>query len=238
MSSIATRHRTGLITLVALAAVLLIASLVVAGRRIDVFVATLPDVQGAPVALALAAVAGLVLLWSALARAIAAARARARRRSLEAVHAGGVASGIRNGELVRRLDELTRPGGRTPRLPARFSIVADDTGISFWGGGRRPRRAAVFPWREVRNIRADSTVAGSASVPVAVVRIRRDGSSIELPMMLSDPRPGRYALTDAPFFATVRAWKARHRAALAAEGLELPPLTGAIPIIRADRSAA
>ena len=85
--------------------------------------------------------------------------------------------------------------------------------------------------------RSDSTVVGSASVPVAVVRIRRGGASVELPVTLSDPRLARYALTDAPFFATVRSWKARHRAALAAEGLEVPPMTGAIPIIRQGTAA-
>ncbi len=178
------------------------------------------------------------MLVSAIVRGAASARARARHRALDSVHAGAVSRVIRNRDLVTRLDELSRPGARTHHLPARFSVVADDHGIAFWGGGGRPRRVAAFPWREVRNIRADSTVAGSTSVPVAVVRIRRDGSSIELPMMLCDPRPGRYALTDAPFFATVRAWKARHRAALAAEGLELPPVTGAIPIVRQDRPAA
>lgn len=238
MSSIATRHRTGLIVLVALIAAAVVAALVVGARQVDRIVPTLPEVPGTPVALALAAVAAVILLVSALVRGAATVRARARHRALEAVHAGAVSCGIRNRDLVDRLDELTRPGDRSPRLPARFSVVADDQGVSFWSGGRRPRRVAAFPWREVRNIRADSTVAGSTSVPVAVVRIRRDGSSIELPMMLNDPRPGRYALTDAPFFAVVRAWKARHRAALAAEGLELPPVTGAIPIIRQDRSAA
>ncbi|WP_353815187.1 hypothetical protein [Agromyces sp. SYSU T00266] len=238
MSSIATRHRTGLIVLVALAAAAVVVALVLGGRQLERIVPTLPDVPGTPVALGLAAVAGLIVLVSAIVRGAASARARARHRALDSVHAGAVSCGIRNRDLVARLDELSRPGARAHRLPARFSVVADDLGISFWGGGRRPRRVAAFPWREVRNIRADSTVAGSTSVPVAVVRIRRDGSSIELPMMLSDPRPGRYALTDAPFFANVRAWKARHRAALAAEGLELPPVTGAIPIIRQDRPAA
>ncbi|WP_430646946.1 hypothetical protein [Agromyces sp. GXS1127] len=238
MSSIATRHRTGLIVLVAAFAALVVVGLVLGGRQVDRVVPTLPDVPGTPVALGLAAVAGIIVLVSAIVRGAASARARARHRALDAVHAGVVSRGIRNRDLVARLEELARPGSRAPRLPGRFSVVADDHGISFWGGGRRPRRVAAFPWREVRNIRADSTVAGSTSVPVAVVRIRRDGSSIELPMMLSDPRPGRYALTDGPFYATVRAWKARHRAALAAEGLELPPLTGAIPIIRQDRPAA
>ncbi|MFC9917358.1 hypothetical protein [Agromyces binzhouensis] len=235
MSSIATRHRTGLIVLVALAVVVVVAALLVGGRQVDRLVPTLPEVPGTPVALGLAAVAGLIILVTAIVRGSASARGRARHRALDSVHAGAVSCGIRNRQLVSRLDEL---GSRSHRLPGRFSVVADDHGIAFWGGGRRPRRIAAFPWREVRSIRADSSVAGSRSVPVAVVRIRRDGSSIELPMMLSDPRPGRYALTDAPFFATVRAWKARHRAALAAEGLELPPVTGAIPIIRQARPAA
>ncbi|MRX43923.1 hypothetical protein [Agromyces kandeliae] len=235
MSSIATRHRTGLIVLVALAAAAVVAALLLGGRQVDRVVQALPDVPGTPVALGLAAIAGLIVLVSAIVRGSASARGRARHRALDSVHAGAVSCGIRNRDLVSRLDEL---GSRAHRLPRRFAVVADDHGISFWGGGRRPRRIAAFPWREVRNIRADSTVAGSTSVPVAVVRIRRDGSSIELPMMLSDPRPGRYALTDAPFFATVRAWKARHRAALAAAGLELPPITGAIPIIRQARPAA
>lgn|GEM_PF-2449826 len=238
MSSIATRHRTGLIVLVALVAVVVVAALALGARQVERLVPTLPDVPGTPVALGLAAIAGVIVLVSAIVRGGASARARARHRALDSVHAGAVSCGIRNRDLVARLEDLTRPGSRTPRLPARFSVVADDHGISFWAGGARPRRLAAFPWREVRNIRADSTVAGAASVPVAVVRIRRGGSSIELPMMLSDPRPGRYALTDAPFFATVRAWKARHRAALASEGLELPPVTGAIPIIRLDRPAA
>ncbi|UIP57292.1 hypothetical protein [Agromyces marinus] len=238
MTSHATRHRTALIVTVALGAALLITALLVGRTRVEGLVTTLPEVEGAPVALGLAAIAGVVLFASATVRGIAASRARARRRALEAVRSGDVSCGIRNRELVARLEELTRPGGRRPELPARFTIVADDAGIGFWSGGRRPRRVAAFPWREVRNIRADSTVAGSTSVPVAVVRIRRDGASVELPMMLRDQRPGRYALTDAPFYAVVRAWKARHRVALAAEGLEVPPVTGAIPIIRSDRPAA
>lgn len=234
MSSTATRHRTGLIVLVALAATLLVAGLVLGRSQVERVVPRLPEV---PVAEALALIAGaavVLLLVTMLRRGAAAARAAARRRALEAVHPGSVACGIRNRDLVARLAELRPPGGTAAPLSARFSIVADDAGISFWGGGRRPRRVAAFPWREVRNIRSDGTVVGSASVPVAVVRIRRAGSSIELPVMLSDPRFGRYALTDAPFYATVRAWKARHRAALAAEGLELPPLTGAIPVIRTN----
>ena len=48
----------------------------------------------------------------------------------------------------------------------------------------------------------------------------------------------RFALSDAPFFAVVRSWKAMHRAALAAEGLELPPLTAPIPIITPRQAAA
>ena len=49
---------------------------------------------------------------------------------------------------------------------------------------------------------------------------------------------GRYALADAPFFATIRSWKAMHRTALAAQGLELPPLTAPIPIITPAMQAA
>lgn len=237
MPSIASRHRTALITLVALAAALVVAGLALGGSYVERTVPRLPDVPTGPVAIAVAVAAGLVLLVASLRRAAAASRATARRRALGSVHGGAVSCGIRNRDLVARLDELDGPGTRRDALPARFSIVADDAGISFWGGGRRPKRVAAFPWREVRNIRSDSTVVGSASVPVAVVRIRRDGSSIELPVMLSDPRLGRYALTDAPFFATVRQWKAQHRAALAAEGLELPPLTGAIPVIRQGAAA-
>ena len=230
--SIASQYRTALITLVAVAAALLVAGLVVGQRDVERTITGLPEVQPTPVVLGVAAVAAAVIAVAMLRRAAAAVRADARRRALGSVHGGAVSCGIRNRDLIARLDELSRPGSRGIALPARFSIVADDAGISFWGGGRRPKRVAAFPWREVRNIRSDRTVVGSASVPVAVVRIRRGGASIELPVMLSDPRAGHYALTDAPFFATVRAWKARHRAALAAEGIELPPLTGAIPIIR------
>jgi hypothetical protein len=237
MSSTATRHRTGLIVLVALAATLLIAALVVGRSSIERLVPRLPDGPADELVVGAIAVLALVLLVVALRRAAAATRAHARARALGSVHGNEVACGIRNRELVARLAELRQPGNRGGTLPGRFSIVADDAGLSFWGGGRRPNRVAAFPWREVRNIRSDSTVVGSASVPVAVVRIRRAGSSIELPVMLSDPRPGRYALTDGPFYATVRSWKARHRAALAAEGLELPPLTGAIPIIRPHAAA-
>jgi hypothetical protein len=234
--SIASRYRTALITLVAVAAVLLVAGLVLGDQYLERLIARLPDVSAGPVGAGVAVATGLVLLAATLRRAVAAARASARRRTLGSAHAAAVSCGIRNRDLVARLDELGLHGDRRT-LPARFSIVADDAGISFWGGGRRPKRVASFPWREVRTIRSDRTVVGSASVPVAVVRIRRGGSSIELPVMLSDPRLGRYALTEAPFFATVRAWKAHHRAALAAEGLELPPVTGAIPIIRAGAAA-
>lgn len=237
MSSTAPRHRTGLIVLVALAATLLIAVLVLGRSSIEQLVPRLPDAPPAEVMFGAIAVLSIVAIAVGLRRAAASARARARARTLGSTFGDEVACGIRNRELATRLAELRQPGGRGGALPGRFSIVADDAGISFWGGGRRPSRVAAFPWREVRNIRSDSAVVGSVSVPVAVVRIRRGGSSIELPIMLADPRLGRYALTDGPFFATVRSWKAKHRAALAAEGLELPPLTGAIPIIRSHAAA-
>ena len=124
------------------------------------------------------------------------------------------------------------------RLGARYSIVVDELGIAFWNGGSRPRRAAHFPWPEVRTIRADSMVVGGSRVQVAVLRIRHHGASVELPIILSAGRVGRYALADAPFFAIVRSWKAMHRAALAAEGLELPPLTAPIPVITPAMAAA
>ncbi|MEI5582822.1 MULTISPECIES: hypothetical protein [unclassified Agromyces] len=237
MSSTASRHRNGSIILVGLAAVLLVAGLALGQSWVERLVPRLPDVPATELVAVLAAATLVAAVVVLLRRAAAAARASARRRALETSHRGDVSGGIRNRDLVARLAELGRPGGSSASLPSRFSIVADDGGLSFWSGGHRPRRVAHFPWREVRNIRSDRTVVGSSGVPVAVVRIRRGGSSIELPVVLSDPRPGRYALTDAPFFATVRSWKARHRAALAAEGLELPPLTGAIPIIRPHAAA-
>ena len=238
MNSIATRYRTGLTVAVALATMIVIAGLVVGSPTIERVIPRLPDPPGTLVALGLAAVAAVTALVVLVVRGAAAARTSARRAALESVYAGEVSCGIRNGDLAARLDQLREPGSKAVALSSRFSIVADAAGISFWVGGRRPRRAAMFLWREVRNIRSDSTVVGSASVPVAVLRIRRAGTSIELPMVLSDARAGHYALVDGPFYAVVRAWKAKHRAALAAEGLELPPLTAPIPIIRQDQPAA
>ncbi|BDZ54610.1 hypothetical protein GCM10025870_16830 [Agromyces marinus] len=145
MTSHATRHRTALIVTVALGAALLITALLVGRTRVEGLVTTLPEVEGAPVALGLAAIAGVVLFASATVRGIAASRARARRRALEAVRSGDVSCGIRNRELVARLEELTRPGGRRPELPARFTIVADDAGIGFWSGGRRPAASRRSP---------------------------------------------------------------------------------------------
>ena len=81
-------------------------------------------------------------------------------------------------------------------------------------------------------------VVGGAVVPVVELRVRHSGASVELPIILSSGRPLRFALADAPFFAVVRSWKAKHRAALAAEGLELPPLTAPIPIITPQMAAA
>ena len=68
--------------------------------------------------------------------------------------------------------------------------------------------------------------------------MRHAGSSVELPIILSSGRALRFAMADAPFFAVVRSWKAKHRAALAAEGLELPPLTAPIPVITPRMAAA
>ena len=238
VNSIATRHRTGLTVAVALATVIVIAGLVVGSPTLEQVIPRLPDVPGTIVALGLTAVAVVTGAIVLVTRGAAAARARARRSALESVYSGAVSCGIRNRDLTARLGELRDPRSKPVALSSRFAIVADAAGISFWVGGRRPKRAAMFEWSEVRNIRSDSTVVGSASVPVAVLRIRRAGTSMELPIVLSDSRAGRYALVDGPFFAVVRGWKAKHRAALAAEGLELPPLTAPIPIIRQEQPAA
>jgi hypothetical protein len=164
-------------------------------------------------------------------------RTRARRAALAATVRGELSCGIRSRLLVQRLNEVAN-ADRPVRLGARYSIVVDELGVAFWNGGRRPRLAAQFPWREVRNIRADSMVVGGAVVPVVELRVRHAGSSVELPIILSSGRPLRFAMAHAPFFAVVRSWKAKHRAALAAEGLELPPLTAPIPIITPRMAAA
>jgi hypothetical protein len=238
VNSIATRHRAGLTTAVALATVLVIAGLLVGSPTIERVIPRLPDVRGDLAALGLAGLALGMGLVALLVRSVSSARTRARRTALESVYTGEVTCGIRNRGLTDGLEELREHGARPIALSSRFSVVADAAGISFWTGGRRPRRAAMFTWREVRNIRSDSTVVGSASVPVAVLRIRRAGASVELPIMLSDSRVSHYALVDAAFYAVVRAWKAQHRAALAAEGIEPPPLTAPIPVIREERPAA
>lgn len=238
VNSIATQHRTGLTTAVALLTVLVVAGLVVGSPTVERLIPRLPDVPGDLVALGLGALAVGVVLVGLLVRGVSAARTRARRSALESVYTGEVSCGIRNRDLTAGLEELRAPGDKPIALSSRFSVVADAAGISFWTGGRRPRRAAMFAWSEVRNIRSDSTVVGSASVPVAMLRIRRGGASVELPIVLSDSRVSHYALVDGPFYAVVRAWKAQHRIALAAAGLEVPPLTAPIPVIRQERPAA
>ena len=125
--------------------------------------------------------------------------------------------------LVARLDELRVSEPREIALSARYSIVADELGVAFWNGGRRPRRAMHFPWREVRNIRADSMIVGGSVVSVLVLRVRRGGTSVELPIILRTASRSATRLSDAPFFAVVRSWKSMHRDALKAEGIEPPP---------------
>ena len=106
----------------------------------------------------------------------------------------------------QRLNEVAN-ADRPVRLGARYSIVVDELGVAFWNGGRRPRRAAQFPWREVRNIRADSIVVGGAVVPVLVLRVRRAGSSVELPIILVVGTP-----------AALRAWPMRRSSPSCAAG--------------------
>ncbi|MDQ0894253.1 hypothetical protein [Agromyces ramosus] len=228
-------HRGGITVLVAIAATLVIATLIAGSGSLERIVVRLPPVPAAEriavVSSVLAVLATVIWMFVRLGEL---ARARARRRALEASVRGEVSCGIRSRVLVSSLTELT-DASRPTRLAARYSLVADELGVSLWNGGRRPRRAAYFPWREVRGIRSDTVVAGTSVVSVLVLRVRRGRVSVELPIILADERPGRFALSDAPFFAVVRSWKAKHRAALASAGLELPPLTAPIPIIRQGR---
>ncbi|UOQ90858.1 hypothetical protein MUN74_08150 [Agromyces endophyticus] len=225
-------HRTKLTVLVALFAALVVAGLVVGAARVEEVVPRLPTVPGGRATLAVIAVAALVCAILILVRLARAGRCRARRRALEASVRGQVSCGIRTSMLVSALNEVRVDEPHAIRLAARYSMVADELGVAFWNGGHRPRRAVFFPWREVRNIRADSMVIGGTLVSVLVLRVRRGGTSAELPIVFSAPRVGAYALGDAPFYALVRSWKALHREALKAEGIEPPPVTGAIPVIR------
>ena len=230
-------HRATLTVLVALAAAAVVAGVVALSPTIERLMPRLPAMPTTAIAFGLAAVGLLVFAVWAVAQLSRAVRTRARRTALAATVRGELSSGIRNRLLVQRLNEVAN-ADRPVRLGARYSIVVDELGVAFWNGGSRPRRAAQFPWREVRNIRADSMVVGGTVVPVVELRVRHSGASVELPIILSAGRPVRFALADAPFFAVVRSWKAKHRAALAAEGLELPPLTAPIPIITPQMAAA
>ena len=228
-------HRVSLTVLVALAAAAVVAGIMAGTPMLERYLPSMPVVPTNRVAAVIVGIGVIVFLVWAIARLGRSARARSRRAALASVR-GELSCGIRSRLLEQRMNELL-PDERV-RLGARYSIVVDELGIAFFNGGRRPRRAVHFPWREVRTIRADSMVVGDAKVPVAVLRIRHHGHSVELPIILSAGRVGRYALADAPFFATVRSWKAMHRAALAAEGLELPPLTAPIPFITPAMQAA
>ena len=231
-------HRGVLTMLVAVAAATVVAGLVAASPVIDRILPRLPEVSGPQAGLAFAAVSVAAFAVWALVRLGRVARTRARRAALASTVRGELSCGIRTRLLVQRLNELVPEGGNPVRLGGRYSMVVDELGVAFWNGGSRPRRAIQFPWREVRNIRSDSMVMGGSVVSVLELRVRRGGVSIELPIVLSDRRTGRYALADAPFFAVVRSWKAKHRAAFATEGLEPPPLTAPIPIIRPEMAGA
>lgn len=231
-------HRTSLTVLVALAAVGVVAGLIAGSPVLERIMPRLPAMPTGSIATGFAAIGLLAFAIWAVAQLSRAARTRARRIALASTVRGELSCGIRTRLLVQRLNELRPEGSGEVRLGARHSIVVDELGIAFWNGGGRPRRAIQFPWREVRAIRADSIVVGPSAVPVLELRVRRGGASVELPIILSAGRPGRFALADAPFFAVVRSWKAKHRAALAAAGLEVPPLTAPIPIIRPEMAAA
>ena len=229
-------HRVSLTVLVALAAVAVVVGIMAGTPMLERYLPSMPAVPTTQVGTVIVGIGVIVFAVWAIAQVGRSARARSRRTALASSVRGELSCGIRSRLLEQRVNELLPDEG--VRLGARYSIVVDELGIAFFNGGRRPRRAAHFPWREVRTIRADSMVVGDAKVSVAVLRIRRHGHSVELPIILSAGKVGRYALADAPFFATVRSWKAMHRAALAAEGLELPPLTAPIPIITPAMQAA
>jgi hypothetical protein len=231
-------HRASLTVLVALAAAGVVAGLIAGSPVLERVMPRLPAMPTGSIAIGFAAIGLLAFAIWGVAQLSRAARTRARRIALASTVRGELSCGIRTRLLVQRLNELRPEGSGEVRLGARHSIVVDELGIAFWNGGGRPRRAIQFPWREVRAIRADSIVVGASVVPVLELRVRRGGASVELPIILSAGRPGRFALADAPFFAVVRSWKAKHRAALAAAGLEVPPLTAPIPIIRPERAAA
>lgn len=235
----ASPHRGGITVLVAIAATLVVAGLIAGSGFLERLVVRLPPIPGGERAAMVISALALVgtVIWM-LVRLGELGRARARRHALEATVRGEVSCGIRSRLLVSTLAELSADASKPTKLAARYSIVVDELGVSFWNGGRRPRRAVYFPWREVRGIRSDTIVAGAAVVSVLVLRVRRGGTSVELPIIIAAERPGRFALSDAPFFAIVRSWKARHRAALAAEGLEVPPMTAPIPIIRQGAALA
>ncbi|UOE43561.1 hypothetical protein [Agromyces larvae] len=220
--------------LIGLAAAALVAVLIAAGPMVERAIAKLPGVPASRAALALGAASVVFVVVLALRRLRLHARDRTRRRALESSLGATVTTSLRTPMLTTALGELGTQG----RLGPHFSIVADATGIVFWRGSRRPRPVVSFAWREIRNIRCDRIAAGARSVPVAVLRVRRGGSSLEVPLVLASDRAFGFVLPDEQFYATVRGWKAEHRAALAAEGLELPPLTSPIPVITAEQLAA
>jgi hypothetical protein len=223
-------HRAGLTVLVGVAAGVVITGLIAGSPLLEQLMSRLPAIPSGRIGAAFAAASVLAFAVWGIVQLARATRTRARRIALEATVRGELSCGIRTSTLVQRLNELVDDGAEV-RLSSRYSIVVDELGVALWNGGGRPRRAMQFPWREVRSIRADSMVVGGSVVPVLVLRVRHGGASVELPIILSAGRPGRFALSDAPFFAVVRSWKARHREALAAQGLELPPLTAPIPVI-------
>ena len=168
-------HRATLTVLVALTAVAVVAGLAALSPTLERLMPRLPAMPTTAIALGFAAVGLLFFAVWGIAQVSRAVRTRARRAALAATVHGELSCGIRSRLLVQRLNELLPDDG--VRLGARYSIVVDELGIAFWNGGSRPRRAAHFPWPEVRTIRADSMVVGGSRVQVAVLRIRHHGAS-------------------------------------------------------------
>ncbi len=212
--------------LLVFAALVAVAAAVVGDGTIARIIPRLPEVSfDERVILTILGAAGLVMVTVLATRLASMARSARRVRALERATDGVVTPALRNPMLVSGLRTLF---DGLPRIGSRVAVLADLEGVSIWGGGRKPRLIATAPWNEVRTIRADSIVVGDREVSVMVLRIRRGGTSAELPVALGTGRAAAFTLGGADFFARLRQIKSWHRAEIAAT-------TGSIPIIRPEQ---
>ncbi|GLI27103.1 hypothetical protein ARHIZOSPH14_13450 [Agromyces rhizosphaerae] len=213
--------------LLVFAALVAVAAAVVGDGTIARIIPRLPEVSfDERVILAILSLAGLLMLTVLATRLASMSRSARRVRALERATDGVVTPALRNPIMVHGLRTLF--GGGLPRIGSRIAVLADLEGISLWGGAVKPRLIASAQWSEVRTIRADSIVVGDREVSVMVLRIRRGGTSAELPIALGTGRAAALTLGGADFFARLRQIKSWHRAEIAAT-------TGSIPIIRPEQ---